>query len=170
MDSPLPTPPPIDWSKAGTVIPVHSKDAESGEPEDGERQKDDEAYQDTWEDWALCLGAELMAELRSEVFAKLKYTCSAGISHGKAMAKVILPGLAPVQTSRRLTHEQLSAGYKKPNNQTVLRSAATAGFLRDMDFTEIRMLGGKLGTAIAEQFQVKTVGDLLCVQWLREPP
>jgi DNA polymerase eta len=32
-----------------------------------------------------------------------------------------------------------------------------------MDFTEIRFLGGKLGTAIAADFDVKTVGDLLSV-------
>lgn len=32
-----------------------------------------------------------------------------------------------------------------------------------MDFTEIRFLGGKLGTAISTEFGVKTVGDLLSI-------
>jgi DNA polymerase eta len=31
----------------------------------------------SWEDWALCIGAEIMAELRDEVYKRLHYTCSA---------------------------------------------------------------------------------------------
>lgn len=49
--------------------------------------------------------------------------------------------------------------------------SATPGFMRDMDFTDvrrppaaltqIRFLGGKLGNAIAEEYGAKTVGDIL---------
>lgn len=108
LDSPLPTPPPIDWSKAGNVIPAtssttptgtdanaKSSDATARTPADG----DEEEGQDTWEDWALCLGAEIMGELRAAVFDKLKYTCSAGIAHGKAMAKVSVPSANMVHIS-----------------------------------------------------------------------
>jgi DNA polymerase eta len=92
LDTPLPSPPPIDWSKAGTILPVPGEDEKAAEDTaDTEAQVEAGTYQDTWEDWALCLGAELMAELRAEVYDKLRYTCSAGISHGKAMAKVCQP-------------------------------------------------------------------------------
>lgn len=60
----------------------------------------------------------------------------------------------------KLTH-QLCSAWKKPNNQTVLRKSATAAFLRNMDFTDIRYLGGKLGSAIATEYGAKTVGDML---------
>jgi len=79
LDSPLPPAPPIDWSKAGNVIPIQRGEEDSHE--EGEEV-------DTWQDWALCLGAEIMAEVRAEVWKRLHYTCSAGIAHNKAMAKV----------------------------------------------------------------------------------
>jgi DNA polymerase eta len=31
----------------------------------------------TWEDWALCVGAEIMADVRAEIWKRLHYTCSA---------------------------------------------------------------------------------------------
>jgi DNA polymerase eta len=72
LDSPLPPAPPIDWGKAGHVVPVDM----GGEPEEGEGEgrPEEEA---TWGDWALCLGAEIMADVRAEVWRRLHYTCSA---------------------------------------------------------------------------------------------
>lgn len=32
---------------------------------------------DTWEDWALCIGGEIMADVRAEVWKRLHYTCTA---------------------------------------------------------------------------------------------
>lgn len=81
LDTPLPPAPPIDWSKAGNVVPISSDGGVDGETQ-GEIEKP------TWEDWALCLGAEIMAGVRAEVWKRLHYTCSAGIAHNKAMAKV----------------------------------------------------------------------------------
>jgi DNA polymerase eta len=77
LDSLLPPAPPINWSKAGNIIPI---DTEGEEPPAEET--------DTWQDWALCIGAEIMADVRAEVWKQLHYTCSAGIAHNKAMAKV----------------------------------------------------------------------------------
>ncbi|BEI98559.1 hypothetical protein CcaverHIS631_0308580 [Cutaneotrichosporon cavernicola] len=143
LDSPLPPPPPLDWGKAGHVVPV-----DMGEVgvEDVERECGgwEEGQESTWADWALCLGAEIMADVRAEVFRRLHYTCSAGIAHNKTLAKIC-------------------SGWKKPNQQTILRLAATPGFMRDMDFTDIRFLGGKLGSAIAEEYSAKTVSDMLSV-------
>ncbi|WVR07577.1 hypothetical protein IAU60_004619 [Kwoniella sp. DSM 27419] len=161
LDSPLPPAPPIQWTKAGNVFPVNGisddKDGE-GEEDRDQLEAEDEARSedgnderdvmrgrgDTWEDWALCVGAEIMRDVRDEVFRRLHYTCSAGIAHNKSMAK-------------------LCSAWKKPNNQTVLRGAAIPAFLRDRDFTDIRTLGGKLGNAIATEYGAKTVGDMLSV-------
>jgi len=57
----------------------------------------------------------------------------------------------------------LCAGFHKPDAQTILRASAIAGFLRPLQFQKIRFLGGKLGTAIAEEYDAKTVGDLWTV-------
>jgi DNA polymerase eta len=72
-DAALPPAPPIPWT--GNVIPV-----------------EDEGHEDGWEDWALFIGGEIMSELRKKVYEQLHYTCSAGIAHGKASAKVSKPG------------------------------------------------------------------------------
>lgn len=79
IDAPLPNPPPIDWNKAGNVVPI--EEGKEGDPTE-------RIHQDSWQDWALCVGAEIMADLRAEVWKKLHYTCSAGVAHNKAIAKV----------------------------------------------------------------------------------
>lgn len=86
LDSPLPPPPPIDWSKSGNVFPVTKDEKDEGE----ENSDNGEQPEDTWQDWALCMGAEIMAEVREQVWKRLHYTCSAGIAHSKAMSKVRL--------------------------------------------------------------------------------
>lgn len=78
LDSPLPRAPPIDWAKAGHVVPVN--DGQAGEEGDGDGVAPGEGGEDasaTWGDWALCIGAEIMADVRAEVWKRLHYTCSA---------------------------------------------------------------------------------------------
>ncbi|KAH7106557.1 hypothetical protein BKA62DRAFT_687485 [Auriculariales sp. MPI-PUGE-AT-0066] len=87
----------------------------------------------TWHDVALSVAAELMAKVRQE-----------GLSRNKFLAK-------------------LCASYKKPNSQSVLRNEAIPLFLRPMAFQKIRFLGGKLGKALAAEYDVSTVGDLLSI-------
>lgn len=41
-----------------------------------------------WEDYALCVGAEMMANIRRAVHQRLGYTCSAGVGHNKTLSKV----------------------------------------------------------------------------------
>ncbi|ORY22231.1 hypothetical protein BCR39DRAFT_551866 [Naematelia encephala] len=147
IDSVLPPAPPIDWSLAGHVIPVTDEDVECSDIElsdDGlghVHGRKEELAMPSWSDWALCIGAEIMGEVRKEIWKRLHYTCSAGIAHNKAMAK-------------------LCSSWKKPNGQTVLRHAAVQSFLRDQPFTDIRNLGGKLGRAVAAEFKAETVGEL----------
>ncbi|KAJ3557229.1 hypothetical protein NM688_g1585 [Phlebia brevispora] len=179
-DSPLPPPPPVLWEGLGTVIPVNpppplpAPSAQtSGEPavQDGtskaaeatqqptatsaiESTEDSSGVEEddsptTWHDIALSISAELMAKMRHEIYNELGYTMTAdlqGIARNKFLAKV-----------------GLTASYKKPNSQSILRNAAIPNYLRPLPFQKIRFLGGKLGAALAEEYDVKTVGDLLTV-------
>lgn len=76
LDSPLPPAPPVDWGKAGHVVPIDNGE-EGDQGESDAEQEGQEAQEATWGDWALCLGAEIMADVRAEVRRRLHYTCSA---------------------------------------------------------------------------------------------
>lgn len=97
-----------------------------------------------WDDIVFSIASNIIRNVRETVRAKLGYTMSGGISRNKMLAK-------------------LGAGYKKPNQQTVIRNRAVQQFLSDFKFTKIRNLGGKLGDEIVAMFNTDTVGDLLKV-------
>lgn len=97
IDSLLPPAPPIDWNGAGHVLPVLNDDNEEPEEklEDDFEDEDDERHEERigarltcWSDWALRIGADIMTDLREEIWKRLHYTTSAGVAHNKAMAKV----------------------------------------------------------------------------------
>ncbi|RMZ78625.1 hypothetical protein DV738_g3835, partial [Chaetothyriales sp. CBS 135597] len=95
-----------------------------------------------WDDVVMNIGSEIVRGVRQKIYERLKYTCSAGIARNKMMAK-------------------LGAGYKKPNQQTIVRNRATQHFLSGFKFTKIRNLGGKLGDQVVEAFNTDTVQELL---------
>lgn len=95
-----------------------------------------------WDDIALNVGAQIIRKLRKEIFNKLRFTCSAGIAHNKALAK-------------------LGAGYNKPNRQTVIRSRAAPLFLSTFKMTSIRGLAGKFGAKAEDAFGSSSITDLL---------
>ncbi|GLB40498.1 putative eta dna polymerase [Lyophyllum shimeji] len=153
VDTRLPPPPPIAWDGLGHVIPVNPAPAGEGNAEGTPSNQEasastrtDEASDPpcTWHDVALSIGAELINKARQQVYEKLGYSTSAGIARNKFLAK-------------------LTASYKKPNSQSILRNAAIPKYLRPLPFQKIRFLGGKLGTAIAKEFEASTVGDLLSI-------
>lgn len=138
IDSPLPPPPPIKWDDLGTaLLPERTDDA-------GEKSNIEVDGSATWHDVALSIAAELMQNIREDIHSKLGYTTSAGIARNKFLAK-------------------LCASYKKPNSQTILRNQAIPNYLHPLPFQKIRFLGGKLGDALAKEYDVSTVGDLLAV-------
>ena len=180
LDSILPPAPPIDWSRAGNVFPITGDGDGTGDGDPDPRSDDalsdaGEARREeaSWEDWALCMGAEIMAEIRGEVWKRMHYTCSAvSISYSVSIVPLTIrasltaklwPRCVETWRCRTRAEIELCSAWKKPNNQTVLRQAAAPAFLRDMDFTDIRFLGGKLGSAIATEYGAKTVGDMLDV-------
>ena len=89
-----------------------------------------------WDDVVVNIGSEIVRDVRKTIKERLKYTCSAGIARNKMMAK-------------------LGAGYKKPNQQTIVRNRAVQHFLSGFKFTKIRNLGGKLGDQITETFNTE---------------
>ena len=95
-----------------------------------------------WDDVVMNIGSEIVRDVRKTIREELKYTCSAGIARNKMMAK-------------------LGAGYKKPNQQTIVRNRAVQHFLSGFKFTKIRNLGGKLGDQIVETFNTDEVTELL---------
>ena len=68
----------------------------------------------------------LVARARREVTARLGFTCSAGVSANKLLAK-------------------LCGGLHKPNQQTVLPRSATHALLDPLPVDRLRGFGGKLG-------------------------
>jgi DNA polymerase eta len=97
-----------------------------------------------WDDVVMNIGSEIVRTVRKTIRERLKYTCSAGIAKNKMMAK-------------------LGAGYRKPNQQTIVRNRAIQHFLSGFKFTKIRNLGGKLGDHVVESFNTEEVNDLLNV-------
>ncbi|KAA1467336.1 DNA/RNA polymerase [Dentipellis sp. KUC8613] len=156
IDTLLPPPPPISWKDRGLLIPIDPTDdvttATTGTADaagSSESLNDDDAVKDgqdavTWHDVALSIAAELMQKIRDDVRTQLGYTTSAGIARNKFLAK-------------------LAASYKKYDSQSILRNAAIPNYLKPMPFQKIRFLGGKLGKALAEEYDVSTVGDLLTI-------
>lgn len=90
----------------------------------------------------LAAGAQVVTKMRRAVLEETSFTCSAGISHNKILAK-------------------LGSGLHKPNQQTILPTEAAQKLMQDLPISRLRGLGGeKLGKAIQEEFHVETVGEL----------
>ncbi|KAK0495375.1 hypothetical protein EDD18DRAFT_271247 [Armillaria luteobubalina] len=143
VDTPLPPAPSVSWDKADFLIPIDSSTSVDQEP-GSHATLSEEGSQSTWHDVALSIAAELMGQVREDIRTKLGYTLSAGIARNKFLAK-------------------LTASYRKPNSQSILRNAAIPGYLKPMDFQKIRFLGGKLGHALAQEYDVSKVADILPV-------
>jgi DNA polymerase eta len=119
----------LDWA-ADALVDLDKEQSEEDDPD--------------WDDVAILIASEIVRDVRAEIFKKLHYTCSAGISKNKMLAK-------------------LGSAHKKPNSQTVIRNRAVQHFLSDFKFTKIRNLGGKLGDEIVAAFNTDTVAELLSV-------
>ncbi|KAK9459511.1 uncharacterized protein V1516DRAFT_526249 [Lipomyces oligophaga] len=134
-----------DLTWVGNLLPV-SQSFESKLDSIGERLEFDLLTREVdWDEVLISLATQIVAEIRSQVFSELKFTCTAGIAPNRTLAK-------------------LCSAYRKPNQQNILRSAAVSNFLHSVPFTKFRGLGGKLGDSIAKHFDVPeqdSVGFLL---------
>lgn len=125
----LPRPPTtvLDWA-ADAVVGTGEEDGEDIDPD--------------WDDVCMVIASEIVRDVRKHIFEQLGYTCSAGVSRNKMLAK-------------------LGSAHKKPNAQTIVRHRAVHHFLSEFKFTKIRMLGGKLGDEVVAMFGTDTVKELL---------
>lgn len=88
LETVLPVPPHLPWTSAVNLLPTDSEAARATEDELSDVGREPAEDTATWSDWALFFGSEIMASVRAEIWERLHYTCSAGIGHNKAMAKV----------------------------------------------------------------------------------
>ena len=125
----LPRPPTtaLDW-KADALVDLDGTETEDDDPD--------------WDDIVMLLASEIVRDLRAKIYSDLKYTCSAGVSRNKMLAK-------------------LGSAHKKPNSQTIVRNRAVQHFLSGFKFTKIRNLGGKLGDEVVAAFNTDSVSELL---------
>ncbi|KFP78563.1 DNA polymerase eta, partial [Apaloderma vittatum] len=92
-------------------------------------------------DLQLTMGAVIVEEIRVAVEAATGFRCSAGISHNKTLAK-------------------LACGLNKPNRQTLVSSRFVPQLFSQLPISNIRNLGGKLGTAITDILGIEYMGQL----------
>jgi DNA polymerase eta len=92
------------------------------EPENGPKIYD-------WDDLVILLGSLIAHEIRQQIEKELGYTTSCGVARVKTVAK-------------------LASGFKKPDNQTIVRNGSINQFLSNFDFTELWSMGGKTGEYI----------------------
>jgi DNA polymerase eta len=88
-----------------------------------------------WDDIGLNIGAGIVRGVRTQILKQIRYIYSAGIARKKMLAK-------------------LGAGFKKPNQQTVIPTQAICSFLANHvgKVTKIAGLGGKLGQQVTDAF------------------
>lgn len=106
--------------------------------------EEQEALDPDWDDVATLIGSEIVRGVRAQVREKLGYTCSAGVASNKLLSK-------------------LGSAFKKPNEQTVIRSRAGLPFLAAIKVTKMRNLGGKLGDQVVSTFGTESVTELRAI-------
>ncbi|XP_029305103.1 DNA polymerase eta isoform X2 [Cottoperca gobio] len=89
----------------------------------------------------LTVGALIVEEMRAAVEKDTGFSCSAGISHNKVLAK-------------------LACGLNKPDRQTVLPLDSVTELFNSLPICKIRNLGGKMGASITDTLGIKNMGDV----------
>jgi len=83
----------------------------------------------------LEIGAQLVKDVRDEIFRELSFTCSAGIAPNKLLAK-------------------LGSQFRKPNNQTTVYPNEIGKFLANFRITDAWGWGGKHGKDVLERLGI----------------
>lgn len=137
----LSSPPPYDDPSEPLPLPsIAALDWQADALVDLDEEQ--EALDPDWDDVVILIGSEIVRNVRARIRDVLGYTCSAGVANNKLVSK-------------------LGSAFKKPNQQTVVRSRAVGDFLAGFKLTKMRNLGGKLGEQVVSTFQTEHVKDLL---------
>jgi DNA polymerase eta len=82
--------------------------------------------------YQFCVASILVKRIREDIFSRLGFTCSAGISHNKLLSK-------------------LGSSLFKPNKQAILVPEVASQFLNSLPVEKLRGLGGKVSSALKSQ-------------------
>ncbi|ANB13496.1 Rad30p [Sugiyamaella lignohabitans] len=145
----LPLPPEIIPSDLKWYGHVFKGDNETPEESDAVGQIQKNPYHSQtpssvpkdWDDILLMIGSSIVDEIRRDVFARHKYTCSAGISRNKILAK-------------------LGSPRNKPNGQTVIKTSEIINFMSSCEFTDMWGLGGRFGDEVTKKLGVPDTGSI----------
>ncbi|KAF8974818.1 DNA-directed DNA polymerase eta rad30 [Entomortierella lignicola] len=94
-----------------------------------------------WAEMQLLKAAEFCNEVRFAIKEELGYTCSAGISNNRLLAK-------------------LGSGMNKPFNQTIVLPKYIPDLLHGIKISKIRNLGGKFGKQVKEDYNIERASQL----------
>ncbi|KAG7662700.1 eso1 [[Candida] subhashii] len=111
------------------------------------QEKRAEPVIEDWDDVCLVIGSQILLDLRQAIYDELGYTTSAGLARNKLMAK-------------------LAGGFKKPDDQTIIRNVAIDRFLTNFQLNDISGMGGKLGDTLIQRFDVPP--DKNSIAFIRE--
>lgn len=105
-----------------------------------EEKENNELIINDWDDILVLIGAKISSDIRAIIEKQLGYTTSCGIGRVKTIAK-------------------LASGFRKPNNQTIVRTSAIERFMKNFKFTDFWSMGGKTGEFIKERLSLETDED-----------
>ncbi|CAI5756756.1 unnamed protein product [Candida verbasci] len=88
-----------------------------------------------WDDICCLIGSMVIFDVRMAIYKELGYTTSAGVARNKLVSK-------------------LAGGFKKPDNQTIIRNSSICRFLSNFELTDITGMGGKLGDSLIDKLDV----------------
>ncbi|KAK6465636.1 DNA polymerase eta subunit [Scheffersomyces coipomensis] len=88
-----------------------------------------------WDDILMMIGSRLLHDVRMSIYKEMGYTTSAGLGRNKLIAKV-------------------AAGFKKPDNQTIIRNSSINNFFRNFQLVDFTGMGGKIGESMVQRLGV----------------
>ncbi|TID14910.1 hypothetical protein CANINC_004581 [Pichia inconspicua] len=121
---------PDDLEFCGFVI---AKSNEEGHGSGIAEANSDYCIED-WDDLLMLIGSQICYDMRKKVEKELGYKTSGGVGRVKTIAK-------------------LASGFKKPDQQTIVRNDAIPSFLKYFKVTDFWSLGGKIGEYIKERLE-----------------
>lgn len=128
---------PDDLEFCGFVI---AKSNEEGHGSGIAEANSDYCIED-WDDLLMLIGSQICYDMRKKVEKELGYKTSGGVGRVKTIAK-------------------LASGFKKPDQQTIVRNDAIPSFLKYFKVTDFWSLGGKIGEYIKERLEDDNISTI----------
>ncbi|GAV28894.1 hypothetical protein PMKS-002372 [Pichia membranifaciens] len=114
------------------------------EDESAKADEDHSFLVEDWDDLVILVGSMICYELRKKVEERLGYKTSGGVGRVKTIAK-------------------LASGFRKPDQQTIIRNDSIPNFLKYFKLTDFWSMGGKMGSYVKE-----TLGEETSISSIRD--